>query len=141
MIGELHHPRDRGVETHRFGVFGDLLDGLVKHPILFFVALAIGERRVQDDLIGFVIDCHSPNAVQEIPHSTDAGHHPRLGCFERPHEHLVQTQRISTKFTNDHIWIDDIAAALGHFVSFRQDLHIGAFDEGLAFAFLGLFVR
>ena len=56
----------------------------------------------------------TPDAGQESVDSLDAGRAPGLPVFERPHKHLIQTERIGSVLGDDGVWIDHVAPALGH---------------------------
>ena len=118
MVGEFHHPRDRGVEGHRPRVFGDGLDRFVQQTTGFlvgiFVGFSVGDRGGQAVVVGILVDDQPPDAVEEVSHAGDALHRPRLGRLQRSHEHLVQTKAVGTVVFDDVVRVDDVAAGLGH---------------------------
>ena len=112
----------------------------MKRSVLVFVALDVCDCGIQNNIVCILVDDHSPNAIQKVPYATDAFHLPRLGCHQRPHEHFVQTQRISAVLSDNRIRVHDVSAALGHLFGFHRDLDVCGFYKRLAFAFFDLIV-
>ena len=122
MVREFHHPRDGGVERQLGDIIRDRADRLMEDAVFFAVRRAIDDRRVELHCFGAVIDDEPPDAIEETEDAVDALHAPRLGGFERAHEHFVEAKRIGTVFGDDGIGVDDVAAALGHLlVVFAED--------------------
>lgn len=48
---------------------------------------------------------------------------PRLRCFERSHEHLVQPQRVGAVGVHDVVRVDDVSSRLAHLLPIRAEDH------------------
>ena len=122
VVREFHHSRDGGVERELGDIVGDCADRLMENAVFFGVGRAVDDGCVEFDRLGAVVNDQPPDAVEETVHAVDALHAPRFGGFERAHEHFVQPERVGAVFGDDGIGVDDVAAALRHFlVVFAED--------------------
>ena len=62
-----------------------------------------------------IVDDHTPNSCKKTINTFNTIHVPRLGGFQRPHEHFVKAQTICTVIMNHCIRVDDITPTLRHF--------------------------
>ena len=121
VVDEDHHLADSSVECKALDIFGHFLDGLVQDAQRGFVGLGFFDA-VQY-ITCFDVNYHTPCTLQKAVDAFDAVHRPRLGGFQRPHEHFVQTHRIGPVLFDDIVGIDDVAAGLTHFLVVRTEYH------------------
>ena len=86
-IHELHHVGNGGVETQFFRISGHSTNKFMQRPF---------ERHGGSIVVSNELSRSekTPNFLQKTLTTDDAIGLPRLGSFQRPHEHLVKTQRI-----------------------------------------------
>jgi hypothetical protein len=63
------------------------------------------------------LEGHAPDAGEEAGNAFDALHLPGFHLFERPHEHLVEAQRVGSVFFDHIVRVDHVAAGLGHLLA------------------------
>ncbi|MNS52788.1 hypothetical protein D3C72_855150 [compost metagenome] len=119
LVDEDHHLADGGVEAQALDVVGDLLDGLVQRAGELGVVMP-ADGRVEGALLGHE---QAPHALQEAVGAFHALGVPGLGGVERPHEHLVETQRVRAVLRDDVVGVDHVAAGFGHLLAVLTQDH------------------
>ena len=124
-VRQLHQRGDRRVEAHRLDVLGDLRDRLVHEALLLARRLGVGHAGALPPSSASLPAIKPPDPVQEPVRALDAARVPRLHLLERPHEHLVEPERVGAVARDDLVGIHDVAAALAHLVGARLDRDLG----------------
>ena len=118
FVDEDHHLGNGGIERQRFRVLTDLLDGLMQDFEKRSRRLAVVE-----DQFAVLVAEQSPDAAEEAIDAFQSLRAPRLGRFERAHEHLVHAQRVRAVFAHHVVGIDDVAARLAHLLAVLAEDH------------------
>ena len=121
LIDHAHERRNRGVRLEVVRVLADLLNrAMHKHLMLLRVAVTL-----------LHLFCQSPDTLKEAAAALDRLRTPRRGLFKVADEHFIQAHGVRAIGIDDLIRIDDIAAALGHFLAVLAQDHAVARAAGI----------
>ena len=113
VAGEDHQLRDGRVEAHGLQVVGYALDGAGRESRLALGALALGQGR--RGLACITLRDEEPvGPLQEAVETGDRLVGPGCALLERPHEHLVEAQRVRAPARDHVVRVHHVAAALRH---------------------------
>ncbi|MNO67680.1 hypothetical protein D3C76_584900 [compost metagenome] len=119
IIDENHQLADRCIEAQLLEVLGNLLERLMPGPFELVGAAVQGNLRANAAVL---IHEQAPYAGEEAVDTFHTFFIPWLRCFQRPHEHFIDTKRIRAISFHNFIRVNDIAARFTHlFIVIAQD--------------------
>src|SRR5262249_24718852 len=131
-VVQLDQARDRGVELELRHVGPHRGD----RPMEDAPSLLVGGRVRHADRARLLVDGVAPEPLQEPVHADDVGRVPGPAGVERPHEHLVEAERVGAVVGIDVVGRDRVLPALAHPALLAGDLP--AFEEELPPSFFDL---
>ena len=117
FVVELGDAGNGGIEAQGVHVGVDGFDRAVQHLVE-----VVGHRNVGDsEFAGLFVDEVPPDALQKAHRANDRLRFPWTILVDRPHEHLVQPERVCAVVAVHVIWRDRVLQALAHLAVLASD--------------------